>query len=191
MDWHFLSTLIKPRYYSGWLVWEKCQNQRKRKFGAQKQDFKKSMSLKPLHFRCDVCLTWKSNRKWTHASIHCDSEQHGDTGPADRGTHLFISGVLDNLTWTLPSNIHSKILPQKGWSVYKSDACPTITQNGHEPPALMTFRNDCMRHRYTFKSARVHTSHTPTCHTPTHPHTHYTTHSCDCLSPSHHWSEAF
>ncbi|CAB1451616.1 unnamed protein product [Pleuronectes platessa] len=87
-----------------------------------------------------------SKRSSLHLAGGQRSEKHRDTGPADRGTHLFISGLPDNLTWTLPSNIHSKILLQKGWSVYKSDECPTITPNGHEPPALMTFTNDCMRH---------------------------------------------
>lgn len=50
--------------------------------------------------------------------------------------------ILANLTWTSPFNIHSKTHFQEGLSVYKSDACPTIMQNDHGPPALMTFRND-------------------------------------------------
>lgn len=64
----------------------------------------------------------------------------------DCSTHpySFTADTLANSTWTSPLNIHSKILFQEGLSVYKSDACPSISQNDHKPATLMTFRNDCV-----------------------------------------------
>lgn len=42
-----------------------------------------------------------------------------------------------------PFNINSEMPSQSGSTAYKSDVCPAISQNDRDPPAPLTFREDC------------------------------------------------
>lgn len=70
-------------------------------------------------------------------SLHCERRQKPELNS------LFTTRDWAGRDLDFPFNINSEIPSQSGSAAHKSDACPVISQNDRDPPALMTFTKDC------------------------------------------------